>query len=129
MRLWGNRHEMLGNFVETNAFFIGTYCSTNVIDGCMRIHNFIVDFRNSANTANMEAEDAFNDYAVFQREAEMFIRGGRDGEDRLVGVFADNRADAENEGRGRRSNDESLARASGEVVREELWNKMEEAGL
>ena len=80
MRLWGNRHEMLGNFVETNAFFIGTYCSTNVIDGCMRIHNFIVDFRNSANTANMEAEDAddFNDYEVFQREAGMFIREGRE---------------------------------------------------
>ena len=35
----------------------------------------------------------------------------------------------ENAGPGRRSNEESLARASGEVVREELWNKMEEAGL
>ena len=46
-----------------------------------------------------------------------------------MGVFTDDRIDAENEGRGRRSNEESLARASGEVVREELRNKMEEAGL
>ena len=103
--------------------------STNIIDGCMRIHNFIVDFRNAENTANTEAQDDHEDYAVFQREAEMYIRGGRDGEDRLVGVFTDDRIDAENEGRGRRSNEESLARASGEVVREELRNKMEEAGL
>ena len=59
----------------------------------------------------------------------MFIRGGRDDEDRLVGVFVNNHVDAENEGPGRRSNEESLARASREVVREELRNKMEEAGL
>ena len=89
-----------------------------VIDACMRLHNFIIDHRMSS------ASPLASDSAFYSADCLKFITANPE---EIVGTFGNGRIGRNF--RGRPSNVEVRLKSAGDALRDQLNEKMEDAGL